>query len=198
MKKLIWLLISCLSISGISYSQNSEYFSISGKVNLLAGLQLTTPIEAYVIIKSADKFAITDSLGQFLIDSLKSGTYKISVQGFGYQETDTTIYVSKPITDLDLLIIAECEINKDIAQHDMVKNKPRLLLSSGIAPVIYSDQDKFEKKYGVKYYDYGCVTPPHECIEQYNKEIFKYLDNKFGKSWRREVRKDVIGFKRWK
>jgi hypothetical protein len=41
---------------------------------------------------------------------------------------------------LDLLIIAECEINKDIAQRDIDKNKPRLLLSGGIAPVIYSEQ----------------------------------------------------------
>lgn len=198
MKKLFWLIILNLSISGISHSLNSDYFSIKGKVKLLAGLELTIPIEAYVTIKSANKFVIADSLGNYKIDSLKSGIYIIAVHGFGYQETDTTINVSKSISDLDLLIIAECEINKDIAQHDIDKNKPRLLLSGGIAPVIYSDQDKFEKKYGVKYYDYGCVTPSYECIEQYNKEIFKYLDNKFGKSWRREVRKDVIGFKRWK
>jgi len=199
MKKQIWLLIALFfCISGTSFSQDSGYVSISGKVRLLAGLELTTPIEAYVTIKSADKFAITDSLGQFQIDSLPTGTYKLSVQGFGYQQTDTIINITKSINNLDLLIIAECEINKDIAQKDIKKNKPRLLLSGGIAPVIYSDQEKFEKKYGVKYFDYGCVTPSSECIEQYNKEVFKYLDNKFGKSWRREVRKDVIGFKRLK
>lgn len=195
---MIWLIILCLSTSGISYSQSSGYFSISGRIKLLSGLELTTPIEAYLTIKSVNKFVITDSLGNYKIDSLKSGIYKIAVHGFGYQETDTTINVSKSITDLDLLIIAECEINKDIAKRDIDKNKPRLLFSGGIAPVIYSDQDKFEKKYGVKYSDYGCVTPSYECIEQYNKEIFKYLDNKFGKSWRREIRKDVIGYKRWK
>ena len=181
-----------------STAQNTDYFSIAGKVNLLAGLELTIPLEAYVTVKSANKFVIADSLGNYKIDSLKAGIYKIAVHGFGYQGTDTTINVSKSITDLDLLMIAKCEINKEIAQRDIVKNKARLLLSGGIAPVIYSDQDKFEKKYGVKYFDYGCVTPSYECIEQYNKEIFKYLDNKFGKSWRREVRKDVIGFKRWK
>ena len=198
MKKSIWLIILCLSISGITYSQNSDYFSITGKVKLLAGLELTTPIEAYVTIKSANKFVIADSLGNYKIDSLKAGIHKVAAHGFGYQETDTTINISQSISDFDLLIITECQINKDIAQRDINKNKQRLLLSGGIVPVIYSDQDKFEKKYGVKYFDYGCVAPSYECIEQYNKEIFKYLDNKFGKSWRNEVRKDVIGFKRWK
>jgi len=195
MKKQIWLLILCLSVSGITYSQDSNYFSISGKIKLLAGLELTTPFEAFLTIKSANKFVIADSLGYYKIDSLKTGTYKLTVRGFGYQEMDTTINISESISHLDLLIIADCEINKDIAQRDINKNKPRLLLSGGIAPVIYSDQDKFEEKYGVKYFDYGCVTPSYECIEQYNKEIFIYLDNKFGKSWRLEIRKDVIGFK---
>ncbi len=195
---MIGLIILCLSTSGISYSQSSDYFSISGKIKLLAGFELTAPTEAYVTIKSANKFIIADSLGNYKIDSLRTGNYIIEVYGFGYQKTDTTINVSKSIRDLDLLIVAECEINKDIAQRDIDKNKPRLLLSGGIAPVIYLDQDKFEKKYGVKYFDYGCVIPSYECIEQYNKEIFRYLDNKFGNSWRREVRKDVIGLKRRK
>jgi hypothetical protein len=174
-------------------AQDSDYLSISGRVRLLAGFELTTPIQAYVIIKSVNKFAITDTLGQFRIDSLLQGTYKLSIQGLGYQNTDTIIKIIKSINDLELLTIVKCEINKDIAQQDIKKNKPRLLLSSGIVPVIYSDQVNFEKKYGVIFFDYGDITPPLECIQQYNKEIFAYLDYKFGKIWRREVSKDLIG-----
>jgi hypothetical protein len=197
-RPLIILIFVATGLFNKSIAQDTGYFSITGKVNLLAGLELTTPIESYVTIKTANRFVIPDSLGNYKIDSLKAGIYKIAVQGFGYQQTDTTINVSKSITNLDLLIIAVCDINKDIAQKDIKENRPRLLIIGGIVPTIHERQFEFESKYGIKYYDYGDVPPAQECVEQYNKVIFDYLDNKFGKSWRREVRKDVIGFKRWK
>ena len=56
-------------------------------------------------------------------------------------------------------------------------------------------QDKFEKKYNIEYYDFGCTPPNEECVIQYNKTIFANLDKKYGRKWRKEVRKDVIGLK---
>lgn len=196
-KKLLTILIFTLTgLVNKSIAQDTDYFSIAGKVDLLVELESTIPLEVYVVIESAKKYANTDSLGNYKIDNLKAGIYKIEVIGVAYQKTDTTINVTESITNMDFLI--PCPVSKDIAQRDISKNKPRLLLVGGIGPIFYTDQHKFEKKYRVKYLDYGCTPPPYECIEQYNKEIFKHLDNKFGESWRQEVRKDVIGFKEWK
>jgi hypothetical protein len=70
-----------------------------------------------------------------------------------------------------------------------------LLLSGGIAPVYSPKEDKFEQKYMVKYHDFGDVAPDIKCITTYNKVIFQFLDKKFGKSWRKDARNDVIGLK---
>ena len=66
-------------------------------------------------------------------------------------------------------------------------------MAGGIAPVVYIHQNKFEKEFNIVYHEFGCVAPNHDCILKYNQVIFKYLDTKYGKRWRKEVRKDVIG-----
>ncbi|AKD03681.1 hypothetical protein PKOR_11765 [Pontibacter korlensis] len=61
-----------------------------------------------------------------------------------------------------------------------------------IAPVIYKNQHRFERKYKVQYFDFGCTPPAYECIEECNKTVFNYLDSKYGGKWRREVRPNVM------
>lgn len=84
----------------------------------------------------------------------------------------------------------------DLAQSDINAGRPRLLLSGGITPIIYTTDEEFEKKYQVKYFDFGCIAIPDECILAYNSEIFQHLDTTFGKEWRKEIRKDVIGLRK--
>lgn len=194
-KRQITLLFISFFIASFTYSQESNFYSIHGQVKLSVGLETTIPINAMVMIKSANKYAMTDSLGSFRFDSLAVGAYRMLVQGFGYNKIDTLITITDSNKSLDLLLFADCEINKVTAQSDIKENKPRLLIIGGIVPTIYPDQHLFESKYGVKYDDYGDTPPPQECVEQYNREIFEYLDKKFGKSWRKEVRKDVVGLK---
>jgi len=158
---------------------------------------MLAPVEpAYIQVSQNSSVTLTDSLGEFEIDSLVAGIYDIKLDMLGYPTLDTTLVITEDVEDILLLVFSECSINGDIAQRDISEHKPRLLIIGGIAPVWYESDPEFQEKYGVTYFDFGCISPGLECASQYNKVIFKYLDQKYGKSWRKEVRKDVVGFKK--
>ena len=81
-----------------------------------------------------------------------------------------------------------------------IKNKTIFLfLQGGIAPVIYSSDKKFGEKYGIYFYDFGCIGPlDDKCVIKYNCMVFDYLSSIYGNKWQKEIRKDVIGFVEWK
>lgn len=63
-------------------------------------------------------------------------------------------------------------------------------------PDFNSELDKtFQNKYHVTFLSQGCVRwGENENEAAYNQVIFKYLDKKYGKAWRYELRDDAIGF----
>lgn len=90
----------------------------------------------------------------------------------------------------------DCTFNRERALKDIQNKKPSLLLQGGIISVVKASDKDFEEKYKISFWDFGCVMSDNiECIIAYNKTIFEYLDKTFGKKWRQEIRKDVIGLR---
>lgn len=184
------ILISCL----IHCQNTSNDFSISGNVKVLVKNEHISPKNLFIVLSPGNEIAVVDSLGNYKLDHLKSGRYMIKELNYNKTPKEYNIELTdKSIENFNLTIIADCEVNQEIAEIDIQLNKPRLLIIGSIAPVIYKNQEKFERKYKIEYFDFGCVSPDEECIKQYNKCIFNYLDTKFGQKWRNEVRKDVVG-----
>ena len=48
------------------------------------------------------------------------------------------------------------------------------------------------------FYEFGCTGPENDIIIAYNRIVFEHLNSTKGKKWIKEVRDDVIGFKKWK
>ncbi|MDF9795370.1 hypothetical protein OKW21_000633 [Catalinimonas alkaloidigena] len=197
MKTIPTILLILMFCASFAVAQtDSKKLWISGKVKVLAGLEVVDPLDAFAEIEQLHKLELIDPLGRFRFDYLMPGDYKIKIHGLGYSTLDTLISIRKEsVKDLQLLIVADCEVSRKMAELDIKNGKPNLLLIGGIAPVVYMDQYKFEEKYDIEYKDYGCTPPAQECVEQYNKRIFEHLDSRYGKSWRKKVRKDVIGLK---
>ena len=85
-----------------------------------------------------------------------------------------------------------------IAKSDINKGVFCLFVQGGIAPIVYKEDLEFEKKYNVNISDFGCTGVNEKISSAYNQEVFKFLDKKYGKKWRKELRKDIIGFQHYK
>jgi hypothetical protein len=189
----IMLLIGLFYLSH-NLSAQGDSLIINGHLRVLVGDEITIPQEVSIDINHYYKFELSDSLGNFKFDKLKPGNYKLIARGLGYETLDTTIVLKdQSLSNLSLLMKAKCDVDRNIAEKDLKIKKPRLLLIGSIAPIYYKNQKYFERKFHIRYYDYGDTPPAIECVVQYNRRIFEYLDSKYGKIWRQEVRQDVIG-----
>jgi len=190
------LTIILLLIFSTVQGQTEKNFSISGNLKVLFGFDLLVPNNPLMTLDKSYETASIDSLGNYTFSNLASGIYNIQVLDYNVKPEKFKFELkSESIKGFDIIVIADCPVTKEIALSDIKKGKPRLLLAGGIAPVIEIGQEKFEKEYDIEYYEYGCTSPPTECMNQYNKVIFEYLTKKYGRKWKRKVRKDVIGLK---
>jgi hypothetical protein len=182
-------------LTSVIYGQSLDSFKVSGTaISLNSG----KPIPQASIMISRTKGYQADSLGNFTIPNLPSGQIILRFSAAGFSNKDTTVLISNnDINHFQLTVYTDCSsfphINEVTAQKDIIDGNPKLLLIGSIAPVYYINQDKFEKKYKVYYYDFGCTPDYDECIKAYNKSVFEFLDKKYGNKWRKEVRQDVIG-----
>lgn len=179
----------------ISFAQEpAKLFSITGNVKILIGLDLLPAKSRLIVLKGQSTVTEADSLGNFYFENLEPNSYKIQVIGENSNTIDTTFTViNQSIDNFNLVTTADCGISAEIAYRDLEANTPQLLLKGGIAPIRYGNEEQFENRFSVKYNDFGDTGPVDECVLQYNQVIFKYLDTKYGRRWRRSVRKDVIG-----
>lgn len=117
--------------------------------------------------------------------------------GFGQTKklTDEDINNSGAIK---LVFVTAVDEARELAKKDIENSVPFLLLRSGIAPVVYSTDSAFENKYNVYYYEDGCTGPDYRLTEEYNFVILDHLQKTHGKEWKRKIRKDVVGYKKWR
>ncbi|MDP3150097.1 MAG: carboxypeptidase-like regulatory domain-containing protein [Ignavibacteria bacterium] len=189
------LLIFFISIALFGQNANTKLI-LEGKV--ISKINNEPVQGCNVFIKNTQMGTMADSLGNFIFYNLnKNGQYIISVSASGYPMKDTSIYLAEgtPKT-ITIFLNTDCIYDSTKAVEDLKNGKAKLLIAGGIAPMANSKEDlEFEAKYKVQYYDFGCTPPAYECISQYNKIIFEYLNNKYQNEWLRFVRKDVIGLK---
>ena len=180
-------------ICGISYAQ----VEINGYVkSSITDLRPITDIYIEQLESKKpilEKMTMADSSGFYRIKNLEPNkTYKIKLSAFGYDDQIFEIKTNEGILTTNLILKAGCEYSKEQAEKDWKNKTPKLLLVGSIAPTANSPTDtKFEKKYGIEYFDFGCEPPIEECIKIYNERIFELMDESYGIKWRKKVRSDV-------
>ncbi len=189
MKKFIFLSIYLITIVHLNAQVKLEGKIISAKTKV-------KPSEEVIIsVKETNEKAFTDSLGNFTLFKLdKNKQYSLELWSFQYGkviiefETQNENQVTKTFE-----VIASCGFDGETAKKEWKNKKAKLYLIGSIAPTANSKADKkFEKKYNIEYYDFGCTPAPTECIIEYNKEVLKLLETEYGKEWKTKIRKDVV------
>jgi hypothetical protein len=187
--------LTLMSFEIFAQIDSSDLF-VAGQIRVMYKNHKVIPSPCKIEIGPLQKFEKSDSLGNFKFDKLKRGNYYLSIYGQPRLIRITNILLdSLSRNDIEIVIEAENDwASREIAEIDIELNEIKLLIVGGIAPIFYSSQYEFEKKYQIKYYDYGdLIRVPFELMEEYNKRVFEYLDFKYGQKWRLEVRKDVLG-----
>ena len=122
----------------------------------------------------------------------KKYLYQLYMVGFLPEKGEFTTS-SDSMTTINIEFKMECRYTAEDALSDWNKGEPRLLSTSGLA--WYRDlktEIPFEKKYNIKYYDFGCNGPDDTCLIQYNAKIFELMDSKYGKEWRKGVKSSIL------
>jgi hypothetical protein len=190
-------IMTFLTWTNFTFGQTANDKTIEGKIIISFFMTSAKPIDSYVTIEGTNNKVKIDSTGHFKLTDVKPGKNKLKIQLWGGALTkDTTLTVQKDVRDFSYFLYFDCDVNKYKAIYDIHYDRPKLLISGGIAPIVYVGQDKFEEKYGIEYHDFGCISPDYKCMEEYNQTVFDYLDQIQGKKWRKEVRKDVVGLKK--
>ena len=85
------------------------------------------------------------------------------------------------------------KFNKEKALAEINNKTPKLVIVGGIVRAARPGDAKFAKKYKIQFIDTGCAIENSDCIAAYNKATFAFLDRKYGKKWRKQVRQDLLG-----
>ena len=135
----------------------------------------------------------TDSLGIFEIEYLEpEKEYAIEISAFGYDTQTFNVTTGNGITTKNFVLKLNCNYSTEKAESDWKIGKAKILLVGSIVPIANTKKDKkFEKKYNIKYLDFGCTPPSSDCIKLYNKRIFELMNKTYGSKWRDDVRKDA-------
>jgi hypothetical protein len=115
----------------------------------------------------------------------------IAVNG-SKQSMNDLIYKSHPSA---LYAITVIEDAKKMAQSHIKNGIPYLLIQGGIVPVISEQDITFGKKYGVQFYDFGCLAIDTALMTAYNEVVIEYLNDKYGSKLFKELRPDIKGLK---
>ncbi len=191
--------VTDLSYQNLEIYLKQKKFEISGNIKVVSGIgkEIFDKIPIRLNNRYQTFFAQTDENGFFEVKYLTKGKYKVNIGRFGYSKTDTTIVIDgydDKIENFNLTIFEKCQLNRESALQDIKTGKIKLLIQGGMVPKTNNKFDnEFEKEYNLNYYDFGCTYIGNECMEDYNKTIFEYLDDKYGNRWKKKIRKDVIG-----
>lgn len=172
----------------------NQISEIEGVVHSSINNKLVTR-KVYIHEKETNQTVKANEKGEFIIRNLKRNrNYTLEVFAYDYKKTEFQVKTNERVIKVMFDLKGNCEFNKKSAKRDWINGTPKLLLKTGGIAGNFANRsidNDFELKYNIEYVSFDCMPPSEKCIKEYNKQIFKLLDNKYGKKWRLKTRYDV-------
>lgn len=147
-------------------------------------LAIATPSLRF--IRGNFPFFVKPKIMKTILLTLASFALGISLPGQSQMDLDT------------LMFTTSSDMARQIANEHVAKGIVYLPLQSGEGPITYPADRPFEKRYQVKFFEFGCIGPLEEVMVAYSEVVFEYLNRQYGPEWQDQIRDDVIGFRQWK
>jgi len=205
MVKVYFLIFMYLLVCNCIIAQK-ETFHIAGKVLFDDYFQVSPINGAYIQIKGQKKGYIADSLGNFKIDNLKPGKYRLKFSCVSSFDYDTTIVIKNAsVNEVNIKLPGwyyEEVFTPQAAREEMENGYPGLYVCTSTNNMEKIFADPFWKKYKVGYriYEKDLIensrqffSAPLHVLIRFNQEVFTYLDYAYGKKWRDEAPADILG-----
>lgn len=179
------------NISGVVNSHSIKGERLIITVSLRNRSDISLPFN-----KEKDIVVLVDSTGHYCFKNVLPGNYVLLFYSFPELERR----FAQEVTDKDEVLDIELyEDGRDLpeqARRDLEIGCPRLYVLGGIDPKSFIADSLFEEQYGIIFKIEGCIIEDgSDYYPHYNRVIFDYLTEKYGRSWRTLIRKDVEGYK---
>jgi hypothetical protein len=184
MKAFCWLII-CLGVTGVLQAQSNQKGSVRGRIIDTTG-KADLSAASVSVLHSGDStvaaFELTNRKGEFLVNNLQQGNYKlaISFQGYARVQRRFTISDAKPITDFgDIILQKSSEVLQEvIVERPPIQIKEDTVEYSATAFKVKPNafaEDLLKKLPGVQVDKDGNVTAQGEAVQKVyvdGKEFF--------------------------
>lgn len=178
---------------------NAQTDSVIIRGMVISGDTKSPIFGAVIKVENTSLGTIAESMGYFEFKIPFTEKVSLNVSYIGYASTDTIIISENhEYGFFELYLFNDCDIlSKETALEDIHNKSIKLYISSG-TPVYSEKQEnidiEFQKEYNIVYDDVGDALPAqYNCLEEYNIEIFNYLDKKYQNKWHFKVNKSVTG-----
>lgn len=126
---------------------------------------------------------ILDTINPKIIDSINVIKGNKSIEKYGEKGKFGTIEI----------------YSNQYVSENVNQNQKIIYVLGGIASTYTKEDIEFEKKYNIKYHDFGCIAPINfKEYEAKNKIIFEYLKKNFGNNWVHKIKTSAMGLESWK
>lgn len=209
MKSYIFFFSAVLVIGSLCAQEKT--YHIHGKVLLDEYVPVKTPAaSAYIKIDGESKGYLTDLSGNFTIDKLKPGKYKLEFFYINFFKFDTIITIrNRPVEALQITL--PMWYDKDMfsvesALENIDKGYPKLYVCTEKKNIndYYTDRITKESRINFVIYEKELIaqkkqffSAPLWILIRYNNETFRHLDKKYDKQWRNHALPGILGFDEW-